>query len=359
MEASGIKQVAIIGSGAMGQGIAINFAQAGLPVRLVDQNQEDPGTSPPADRPEPGGPFRVRPAGGESFRDYCPDGEIYPSGDGRSGPRLPIRNRMYPRGPAAQERALCSPGRPSPGSHFEHQHQQLQSLHHHGRDGKRRPGDRYSFFHAGPYRAAGGNPLGAEHAAGGHPGHPRNPAPRSGKSRSWSGRKFQVSSSIASRQLSPGRRNYLLEEGVVTPEDFDTAARASYGFRLANLGPLAQADVNGLDTVVRGNQVIYKSLCNADQPNQSLVAKVERGELGLEIGEGLLRLHRQIQGQDYGGDREKPAEAAHPLQAARRHSVQVNSRTLRLKEYGSGKAPGETNLKLTKLASIQRFFREE
>jgi 3-hydroxybutyryl-CoA dehydrogenase len=79
---------------------------------------------------------------------------------------------------------------------------------------------------------------------------------------------------------------YLLDQGVVTAEDFDLAARASYGFRLANLGPLAQADVNGLDTIARGNKQIYKSLCNADEPARSLLEKVENGDFGLKSGKG-------------------------------------------------------------------------
>jgi len=80
--------------------------------------------------------------------------------------------------------------------------------------------------------------------------------------------------------------NYLIEQGVVTPEDFDMAARSSYGFRLASLGPLAQADINGLDTVLRGNTHIYKTLCNATEPSPVIADKVKKGELGLKSGRG-------------------------------------------------------------------------
>jgi 3-hydroxybutyryl-CoA dehydrogenase len=80
--------------------------------------------------------------------------------------------------------------------------------------------------------------------------------------------------------------NYLLELGAVTPEDFDMAATSSYGFRLANLGPLAQADLNGLDTVLRGNTQIYRYLCNATEPSPIIAEKVKKGDLGLKSGKG-------------------------------------------------------------------------
>ena len=40
MQSERIKNVAVIGAGIMGEGIAQNFAQAELDVRLIDQNQD-------------------------------------------------------------------------------------------------------------------------------------------------------------------------------------------------------------------------------------------------------------------------------------------------------------------------------
>jgi 3-hydroxybutyryl-CoA dehydrogenase len=81
--------------------------------------------------------------------------------------------------------------------------------------------------------------------------------------------------------------HYLIEQGIVTPEDFDTATKASYGFRLANIGPMAQADINGLDTVFRGNSLIYKVLCTATEPSPVMTEKVKNGEFGLKSGKGF------------------------------------------------------------------------
>ena len=88
-------------------------------------------------------------------------------------------------------------------------------------------------------------------------------------------------------QAAIGREaNYLIEQGVVTPEDFDLAARASYGFRLANLGPLAQAVLNGLDTKARSDELNYKVICSSTELSPAFVEKVKKGELGLKSGKG-------------------------------------------------------------------------
>jgi 3-hydroxybutyryl-CoA dehydrogenase len=100
--------------------------------------------------------------------------------------------------------------------------------------------------------------------------------------------KKEVQGFVVNRiQAAIGREaNYLIEQGVVTPEDFDLAARASYGFRLANVGPLAQADLNGLDTKARSDKLNYKEICNSTELSDAFVEKVNRCELGLKSGKG-------------------------------------------------------------------------
>ncbi len=89
----------------------------------------------------------------------------------------------------------------------------------------------------------------------------------------------------------------LIDQGVVTVEDFDRAAKASYGFRLANLGPLAQLDINGLDVVFRGNTRIYKELCNTTELSPNFAAMVARGDLGLKSGKGYYDYTGQPKGK--------------------------------------------------------------
>lgn len=80
--------------------------------------------------------------------------------------------------------------------------------------------------------------------------------------------------------------DYLIDEGVVTPEDLDIAAKASYGFRLACMGPMETEDMIGLDTAMRVSGGIYKTLNHKITPSPTLVGKVEKGELGLKSGKG-------------------------------------------------------------------------
>lgn len=80
--------------------------------------------------------------------------------------------------------------------------------------------------------------------------------------------------------------DYLLDEGIVTPEDLDTAVKASYGFRLACLGPMEAEDMIGLDTAARASGNIFKVLSNKTEPSPLLLEKVDKGELGIKSGKG-------------------------------------------------------------------------
>ena len=79
---------------------------------------------------------------------------------------------------------------------------------------------------------------------------------------------------------------YLLDQGVATAEELDLAAKASYGFRLACLGPLEIHDLNGLDIVLKAGGKTRKTLCNDSEPSAAMVKKVAAGELGVKTGKG-------------------------------------------------------------------------
>ena len=89
----------------------------------------------------------------------------------------------------------------------------------------------------------------------------------------------------------------LIDQGIATAEDIDKATNASYGFRLASLGPFAQLDINGLDVVMRGNEQVYKVLCNSTDPSPAIVAKVKDGELGVKSGKGFYDYSNMSQAQ--------------------------------------------------------------
>lgn len=80
--------------------------------------------------------------------------------------------------------------------------------------------------------------------------------------------------------------DFLLDNGVVTPEDLDAAVNASFGFRLACIGPMEAEDFIGLDTAFRVSNNVFKGLSNAAEASPELGEKVERGELGVKSGKG-------------------------------------------------------------------------
>ena len=79
---------------------------------------------------------------------------------------------------------------------------------------------------------------------------------------------------------------HCLDEGIASVEDVDLAAKASYGFRLACLGPLEVSDMAGLDTVLRVSEHLYQELDNRRGPSPLQYEKVGKGELGIKTGKG-------------------------------------------------------------------------
>ena len=61
--------------------------------------------------------------------------------------------------------------------------------------------------------------------------------------------------------------DYLLDEGIVTPEDLDIAIKSSTGFRFACLGPMEVEDMIGLDIAVTVSGRVFKGLSNATEPS--------------------------------------------------------------------------------------------
>jgi 3-hydroxybutyryl-CoA dehydrogenase len=80
----------------------------------------------------------------------------------------------------------------------------------------------------------------------------------------------------------------LWQEGVASAEDLDLAAKGSFGFRLAAIGPLETCDLGGLDTWRRVAQQLFKVISDTHEPPEKLNKMVEAGELGLKSGKGFF-----------------------------------------------------------------------
>jgi 3-hydroxybutyryl-CoA dehydrogenase len=80
----------------------------------------------------------------------------------------------------------------------------------------------------------------------------------------------------------------LIEAGVAEPGEVDAAVRGSFGLRSAVLGPLATMDLGGLDVLYPGMKYLYPFLDHSTRIQNVLEEKIERGELGLKTGKGFF-----------------------------------------------------------------------
>lgn len=79
----------------------------------------------------------------------------------------------------------------------------------------------------------------------------------------------------------------ILDEGIATPEDVDTAVRYGFGFRYIAAGPILQKDLAGLDTNYAAGVSIYPHLNNGTKPGRSIESLVEAGKFGTKTGSGF------------------------------------------------------------------------
>jgi len=85
---------------------------------------------------------------------------------------------------------------------------------------------------------------------------------------------------------------HLVDTGVASLEDVNTAIRDGYARRTAVLGPFETVDLAGLDlfrTVASG---IYPSLSDRDTPSPMYDDRLEAGETGVESGKGFFEYDR-------------------------------------------------------------------
>jgi 3-hydroxybutyryl-CoA dehydrogenase len=85
---------------------------------------------------------------------------------------------------------------------------------------------------------------------------------------------------------------YMIDEGIVEPEEIDRAIKASLGIRLPILGIFARYDFAGLDMAVNALKAPSIGLATEDRLSPTLSRLVEDGHLGVKSGRGFF---------DYGG----------------------------------------------------------
>src|SRR5882757_7068393 len=81
----------------------------------------------------------------------------------------------------------------------------------------------------------------------------------------------------------------LVEHGICDAETVDTVIKASFGRRLAVLGPLENADLVGTDLTLAIHETVLPDLDRTPGPLPVLRQLVADGKLGMKSGEGFRR----------------------------------------------------------------------
>jgi 3-hydroxybutyryl-CoA dehydrogenase len=81
----------------------------------------------------------------------------------------------------------------------------------------------------------------------------------------------------------------LVENGICDAATVDTVIKASFGRRLAVLGPLENADLVGTDLTLAIHRTVLPHIDRAPGPSPYLEALVAGGKLGMKSGEGFLK----------------------------------------------------------------------
>ncbi|ROP72691.1 3-hydroxyacyl-CoA dehydrogenase family protein [Curtobacterium sp. PhB115] len=82
----------------------------------------------------------------------------------------------------------------------------------------------------------------------------------------------------------------IVDEGIATPDDIDTIVRTTFGFRLPFFGPFAIADMAGLDVYAFCFESLQTRWPERFATPSSLQQHVDAGELGTKSGAGYLEV---------------------------------------------------------------------
>jgi 3-hydroxybutyryl-CoA dehydrogenase len=79
----------------------------------------------------------------------------------------------------------------------------------------------------------------------------------------------------------------LFEKGVASAEDIDRAIKGSIGFRLASIGPLITMDLGGLQLWLKVMENLLPQIRSSTEPSETLKNLVSRGNDGIKSGKGF------------------------------------------------------------------------
>ena len=79
----------------------------------------------------------------------------------------------------------------------------------------------------------------------------------------------------------------LVDAGIATPDDVDTAVRYSFGFRYAAVGPMTQKEISGWEGMAGASVEIWPSLYNVDGLQPVMANLIAQGKYGMKSKEGF------------------------------------------------------------------------
>lgn len=86
---------------------------------------------------------------------------------------------------------------------------------------------------------------------------------------------------------------YILDQGIASAEDIDTAMTAGPGLRYSVIGPLRTMDLGGVDVFLAISSYLYAALSNDPGPAAVLQRLVQQGRLGAKSGAGIYDYDEQ------------------------------------------------------------------
>ncbi|MCX7173885.1 MAG: 3-hydroxyacyl-CoA dehydrogenase family protein [Proteobacteria bacterium] len=89
----------------------------------------------------------------------------------------------------------------------------------------------------------------------------------------------------------------LVEHGICSAEAVDAVVKASFGRRLAVLGPLENADLVGTELTLAIHQNVLPHIDHTPGPSPYLGALIDSGRLGMKSGEGFRKWSSEQQAE--------------------------------------------------------------
>lgn len=80
---------------------------------------------------------------------------------------------------------------------------------------------------------------------------------------------------------------WLIQDGIVSAEDVDTAVRYGFGFRFIACGPIMQKEMSGWDTNYLVGTALYPHLYKNDGPPPIVKELMDKNQLGMKTKKGF------------------------------------------------------------------------